>query len=158
MTDDRTMVRRAAVVAICEPAARSTVARVVDEAVRAASIFGLTRERADAYADGILSTLPLAFEGMAMADGPERTARTRQLAAAVRAVSDSHHIPSLVERGLVSIALRIAREVVRRGAERQGFTPDELEREFVAFAHELEDALYREDEPRPDKPADNKTG
>ena len=147
MSDDRTMVRRAAVVAICEPAARSTVARVVDEAVKAATIFGLTRERADAYADGILSTLPLAFEAMAMADGPERSARIRQLGAAVRAVSSSHHIPSLVERGLVSIALRIAREVVRRGAERQGFTPDELEREFVAFAHELEDALYRDDEP-----------
>lgn len=143
MSDDRTRARRAAVVAICEPAARSTIARVVDEAVKAATIFGLTRERADTYADGILSTLPLAFEAMAMVDGPERSARIRQLAAAVRAVSDSHHVPNLVERGLVAIALRIAREVVRRGAERQGFTPDELEREFVAFADQLEDQLYR---------------
>jgi hypothetical protein len=143
MSDDRTMVRRAAVVAICEPAARSTVARVVDEAVKAAAIFGLTRERADAYADGILSTLPLAFESMAMPDGPDRSARIGQLAAAVRSVSDSHHVPSHVERGLVAIALRIAREVVRRGAERQGFTPDELEGEFVAFADLLEDQLYR---------------
>ena len=143
MSDDRTLVRRAAVVAICEPAARSSIARVVDEAVKAAAIFGLTRERADGYADGILSTLPLAFEALAMADGLERSARIRQLAAAVRAVSDSHHVPSLVERGLVAIALRIAREVVRRGADRQGFTPDELEREFVAFADLLEDQLYR---------------
>jgi len=145
MTDDRTRVRRAAIVAICEPAARSTIARVVDEAVKAATIFGLTRERADAYADGILSTLPLAFEGLAMEDGPERSVRIRDLAAAVRAVSDSHHIPNLVERGLVAIALRIAREVVLRGAERQGFTPDELEAEFVAFAGRLEDQLYRPD-------------
>jgi|GEM_PF-3721577 len=145
MTDDRTRARRAAVVAICEPAARSTIARVVDEAVKAATIFGLTRERADAYADGILSTLPLAFEAMAMEDGPERTGRIRELASAVRAVSDSHHIPNLVERGLVAIALRIAREVVRRGAERQGFTPDELEAEFIAFADRLEDQLYRPD-------------
>ena len=145
MTDDRTRVRRAAVIAICEPAARSTIARVVDEAVKAATIFGLTRERADAYADGILSTLPLAFEAMAMEDGPERSVRIRDLAAAVRGVSDSHHIPNLVERGLVAIALRIAREVVRRGADRQGFTPDELEREFVAFAHQLENQLYRRD-------------
>ena len=143
MSDDRSLARRAAVVAICEPAARSTVARVVDEAVKAAAIFGLTRERADAYADGILSTLPLAFEAMALQDGPERTGRIRELSSAVRAVSDSHHIPNLVERGLVAIALRIAREVVRRGAERQGFTPDELEREFVAFADQLEDELYR---------------
>jgi hypothetical protein len=146
MTDDRTMVRRAAVIAICEPAARSTVARVVDEAVKAAAIFGLTRERADGYAEGILSTLPLAFEAMAMPDGPERTARIGELAGSVRTVSTSHHVPNLVERGLVSIALRIAREVVRRGAERQGFTPDELEGEFMAFARQLEDALYRADE------------
>jgi hypothetical protein len=145
MSDDRTLVRRAAVVAICEPAARSTIARVVDEAVKAAAIFGLTRERADGYADGILSTLPLAFEAIAMGDGTDRSARIRELATAVRAVSDSHHIPNLVERGLVAIALRIAREVVRRGAERQGFTPDELEREFVAFAGQLEDRLYRPD-------------
>lgn len=143
MSDDRTLVRRAAVVAICEPAARSTIARVVDEAVKAAAIFGLTRERADAYADGILSTLPLTFEAMAMQDGPERARRTRELTAAVRAVSDAHHIPNLVERGLVAIALRIAREVVRRGAERRGFTPDELEAEFVAFAGQLETQLYR---------------
>lgn len=143
MSDDRTRTRRAAVVAICEPAARSTVARVVDEAVRAAAIFGLTRERAEAYADGILSTLPLAFEAIALEDGSERSQRIRDLAGAVRAVSDSHHIPSLVERGLVAIAVRVAREIVRRGAERQGFTPDELEQEFVAFADQLGDQLYR---------------
>jgi hypothetical protein len=145
MSDDRTLVRRTAVVAICEPAARSTIARVVDEAVKAAAIFGLTRERADGYADRILSTLPLAFEAIAMADGTDRSERIRELATAVRAVSDSHHIPNLVERGLVAIALRIAREVVRRGAERQGFTPDELEREFVAFTDQLNDRLYRTD-------------
>jgi hypothetical protein len=143
MADDRTQARRAAVVAICEAAARSTVARVVDEAVKAANVVGLTRDRADDYADGVLSTLPLAFEAMAMGDGLERSARIRELATAVRAVSDSHRIPNLVERGLVAIALRIAREVVRRGAERQGFTPDELEREFMAFADQLEDVLFR---------------
>ena len=146
MTVDRTLARRAAVVAICEPAARAATDRIVEEAVRAASIFGMTRERADAYAGGINATLPQAFEAMAMSDGAEREARTRDLAASVRAVSDSHHIPSLVERGLVAIAVRIGREVVRRGAERRGFTPEELEQEFVAFADQLEDQLYRRDE------------
>ena len=144
MTDDRTLARRAAIVAIFEPAARSVTERIVDEAVRAASIFGLTRERADAYAAGINATMPQAFEAMTMPDGPERSSRISGLAASVRKVSDSHHIPNLVERGLVAIGVRIGREVVRRGAERRGFAPEELEQEFAAFAAELEDALNRQ--------------
>jgi hypothetical protein len=143
--DDSVLARRAALVAICEPAAHTVIDRVVDEAVRAATIFGLTRERASAYADGIYATLPPAFEAMALADGPDRTARIRTLAIAVRAVSESHHIPKLVERGLVAIAVRIAREVVRRGAPAQGFTADEMERELVSFTDRLEDQLFRDD-------------
>ena len=64
------------------------------------------------------------------------------LAAMVRGVSEQNHIPRIVERGLVAIAVRIAREVVRRGAAGRGFTPDELEREFVMFADLLEDRLF----------------
>lgn len=142
---DPTLARRAAVVAICEPAARAAIDRVVDEAVRAASIFGLTREKAAAYAEGIHATLPRAYDAMKLSDGPERTARIAELARSVRAVSDSHHIPRIVERGLVAIAIRIGREVVRRGALAQSFPPDELEREFVAFAGKLEDRLNRAD-------------
>jgi hypothetical protein len=146
-SNDAVPARRAAVVAICEPAAHTVVDRVVDEAVRAANIFGLTRERATGYADGIYTTLPPAFEAMRMPDGPERDARIRELANTVRAVSETHHIPRLVERGLVAIAIRVAREVVRRGAPDQGFTADELEREFVSFTDQLEDRLFREELP-----------
>ena len=60
-----------------------------------------------------------------------------------RSVSDGHHIPRIVERGLVVIAVRIAREVIRRRAAEHGFTPDELEKEFVSFADQLEDRLSR---------------
>ena len=127
--------------AICEPAARSVVMRVVDEAVRAATIFGLTREKASAYAEGILGTLPPAYDAMRLPDGPSRDAAIDALAESVRAVSNSHHVPRLVERGLTAIAIRIAREVVRRGAPAQGFTADELEREFVSFASQLETRL-----------------
>jgi len=139
--DELVLARRAAVVAICEPAARSVVARVTDEAVRAANIFGLTRDRASAYAEGVLATLPTAFDAMRLADGPERDAGIDALATKVRGVSESHHVPGLVERGLTKIAVAIAREVVRRGAPAQNFTPDELEREFVAFADQLEARL-----------------
>jgi hypothetical protein len=118
------------------------IERVVNEAVAAASIFGLTRERADRYAAGIQSTLPPAFEAMQLPDGPERSARIDALATSVRGVSDSHHVPRIVERGLTSIALRIAREVIRRRAPERGFTPEELEAEFVAFADQLEARLH----------------
>jgi hypothetical protein len=117
------------------------IERVVNEAVAAASIFGLTRERADRYAAGIQSTLPPAFEAMQLPDGPERSARIDALATSVRGVSDDHHVPRIVERGLTSIAVRIAREVIRRRAVERGFTPEELEAEFIAFADRLEDRL-----------------
>ena len=140
--NDLIIARRAALVAICEPAARGVITRVVDEAVRAASIFGLTRERGTAYAEGVLTTLPPAFDAMRLPDGADRNARIDALAASIHAVSDAHHVPRLVERGLTKIAVRIAREVVRRGAPAQDFTPDELEDEFVLFADALEERLF----------------
>jgi hypothetical protein len=117
------------------------IERVVNEAVAAASIFGLTRERADRYAAAIRSTLPPAFEAMQLPDGPERSTRLDAVATSVRGVSDSHHVPRIVERGLTAIALRVAREVIRRRAVERGFTPAELEAEFIAFADQLEDRL-----------------
>lgn len=136
------LARRAALVEICERAATSVIDRVVSEASRAANTFGLSRDGAARYAEGIRETLPLAFAAMALPDGSERDAQIARLAAMVRGVSEHSHIPRLVERGLVAIAVRIAREVVRRGAAERGFTPDELEREFVAFADSLEDRLF----------------
>ena len=102
----------------------------------------MTRERADRYAESIRATLPPAFEAMALPDGPQRSAAIDRLATQVRAVSDAHHVPRIVERGLTAIAVRIAREVVRRGAAERGFTAAELEAEFVAFADQLEDRLF----------------
>ena len=141
-SDDGALARRAAVVAICEPAARSVITRIVDEAVNAAAIFGLTRERGTAYAERVLATLPPAFDAMRLPDGPERDTAIDDLALSVHGVSDSHHVPRLVERGLTKIAVRIAREVVRRGAAAQSFTADELEDEFVLFADALEARLF----------------
>ena len=45
MALDPIAARREALVVICESAARSVIDRVVDEAVSAAKIFGLTREK-----------------------------------------------------------------------------------------------------------------
>ncbi len=104
--------------------------------------FGLTRDRASGYAEGIERTLPTALAAMRAPDGPDRTAGIAALAAEVRAVSVAHSIPRIIERGLVVIAVRIAREVVRRGAVEHGFAPDELEREFTAFSDQLEERLF----------------
>ena len=115
---------------------------MTSEAVAAGSAFGVTRERADRYAESIQATLPLAFETMALPDGSERTAGIDALARLAHGVSEGHNIRRIVERGLTAIAVRIVREIVRRGATERGFTPDELEAEFSAFADQLEGRLF----------------
>ncbi len=142
MANDRVLARRAAVAAICDVAARSVIERVVNEAVAAANVFGLTRERANAYADGIGSTLPETLVTMQLPDSPERAAGIDRLARAVRTVSESHHIPRIVERGLTAIAVRTTREIIRRRAQEHGFTAEELDAEFLAFTDQIEERLF----------------
>ena len=142
--EDAVLARRKAVVAICERAANTVIDRVVSEASRAADMLGLDAASASRYGEGIRSTMPQFFEAMAMPDGPDREARILALAGQVRAISDQNHIPRIVERGLTAIALRLAREIIRRRAEEQGFTPDELDREFATFAGKLETRLFGE--------------
>ena len=151
MTDaDPLLARRAAVVEICRDAANGVIDRVVSEASRALHTIGLGRDAAVRYGEGIRGTMPLVFDAMALPDGSERDAKIATLAAQVHGISEHNHIPRLVERGLVAIAVRLAREVVRRRAQSHGFTPEELEREFVAFADQLEDRLF-EDRPGGDR-------
>jgi len=139
---DPVLRRRAAVVAIYQRAAAATVDRVAHEATSAASALGLTADRVAGYGDRIRAILPLAFDAMSSPDGPERSAKTDELARGIRGISDQHNIPRLVERGLVALAVRVGREVVRRGAQDQGFTPDELDAEYTAFARLLEGRLF----------------
>ena len=139
---DPTVRRRAAVVAIYQRAAAATVDRVTDEATSAASAFGLTSDRVAGYGERIRAILPQAFDAMSSPDGPERAAKVDELARGIRGISDQHNVPRLVERGLVALGVRIGREVVRRGAQEQGFTPDELDAEYTAFARLLEGRLF----------------
>jgi len=139
---DPILLRRAAVVAIYRRAAGGTVDRIAREAASAASTFGLTPDRVVGYGERIRAILPLGFDAMASPDGPERTAKIDELARSVRGISDQHNVPRLVERGLVALAVRIGREVVRRGAQEQGFTPDELDSECTTFMRLLEGRLF----------------
>ena len=143
MTDaDPVVARRRAVARICDDAATSVIDRVVSEANAAANVFGLSPERATRYGEQIKSTLPTAFDAMCMADGPERDARIAEVARLVRSVTDANHIPRIVERGLVAIAYRVTREIVRRRASQTPFGPDELEQEFVDFGARLDARLF----------------
>lgn len=142
--EDAVLARRKALVVICERAANGVIDRVVSEASRAADMFGLSADGASKYGEGIRSTMPPFFEAVAMPDGPEREARILALAGQVRAISEQNHIPRIVERGLTSIAVRTAREIIRRRAVEQGFTADDLDREFTAFANKLETRLFGE--------------
>ena len=143
LADDPLLARRRATADICVGASSTVVDRVVSEATRAANLLGFGRDAAKRYGDGIRETLPLAFETMALPDGSEREAGLARLAVMVRGVSEQNRIPQIVERGLVAIAFRVAREIVRRGAPDKGFTPDELEKEFVAFADQLETLVFK---------------
>jgi len=140
---DPVLARRAATADICLSASSTVVERVVSEAARAANLLGFGREAATRYGEGIRETLPFAFQTMALPDGSEREAGLARLAAMTRGVSEQNRIPQIVERGLVAIAFRVARELVRRGAPAKGFTPDELEHEFMAFADQLEGLLFK---------------
>lgn len=72
---------------------------------------------------------------------PCQASKLDGVAASIRAVSDAHYVPRLVERGLMVVAFRFANEVVRRRAEARGFTPDELDGELSWLQQELEQRL-----------------
>jgi hypothetical protein len=140
---DPALARRQAAAEICLSVSSTVVERVVTEATRAANLLGFGRDAAKRYGDGIRETLPFAFKIMALPDGSEREAGLARLAAMIRGVSEQNRIPQIVERGLVAIAFRVARELVRHNAPEKGFTPDELEQEFIAFADRLEGLLFK---------------
>lgn len=137
-----TAARRAALADICNAAADSVIGRVVEEAGKAMNLMGFGGDAARRYGDAILGTLGLATDAIRETDEKARARKIGGLAAAVRAVSDEHHVPRIIERGLTSIAIRLARQAVRRGAANTPYGPDELEREFVAFSEPLEEALF----------------
>jgi hypothetical protein len=74
-------------------------------------------------------------------DAVERERKIGELAANVRAVSVAHHVPRIIERGLVSIAFGVARGPVLDRAARSGLARDELDQELRVFREALEAKL-----------------
>jgi hypothetical protein len=137
--------RRRALATIFDGVATQMVERVVAEAVRASNFFGLTGNVAERYGRSIRATLPSALDALVEANPVERDRKMEVLVASVRGVSVEHHVPAIIERGLVSIAFGFARRLISQHSGPSGFTPDELDAEFIAFRNEFEKKLFRSD-------------
>jgi hypothetical protein len=74
-------------------------------------------------------------------DVAQREQKMAELAASVRAVSVAHHVPRIIERGLMSIAFGVARGPIVDRAVRSGFARDELDQELRVFREALEAKL-----------------
>jgi hypothetical protein len=140
MHDPDTMRRRMALASVFEETANSIVDRIAGEGARAGG-FTLAQDFMRRYTDGIRSTIPGALDAVREPDPAAQAPKLDAVAASIRAVSDAHHLPRLVERGLLVVAFRFADEVVRRGASGRGFTPDELGGEVSWLQGELERRL-----------------
>jgi hypothetical protein len=134
--------RRAALAAIFNDVAAEMVERVVAEAVRASTFFGLTGDLAERYGRSIRATLPSALDALVETDRSDRDRKLESVVARVRVVSAQHHVPAIIERGLVSIAFGFARQLIGRRAARSGFSADELDAELTAFQTEFENKLF----------------
>lgn len=118
------------------------VDRVVAEAVRASSFFGLAGGTAERYGNTIKTTLPAALDTLKEPVAAERDRKMGELVAKVRSISSEHRIPRMIERGLVRIAFGSVRRLVREDADESGFWAEELDAEFVAFRNEFESKLF----------------
>lgn len=134
------MTPREAIASIWTEVAATVVEQVASEGATASS--GLTGAIARAYGDDIQSTFPIGVEAMSLEDGPERSAKLDALASAIRAVSERHHVPRLVERGLVAVAFGVTGALIRRRGPSRGFTPEALDVEIGRFRDELESRLF----------------
>jgi hypothetical protein len=139
---DQSARRRAALATIFDGVATQMIERVVAEAVRASNFFGLTGDVAERYGRSIRATLPSALNALVEPDPVERDQKMEVVVASVRRVSEEHHVPAIIERGLVSIAFGFARRLISQQAGRSGFTADELDEEFIAFRNEFERKLF----------------
>jgi hypothetical protein len=130
-----------ALAAIFEETADSIVDRVAGEAARASGLTSLAAEFVGRYTLAVRGVLPAALEAVREPDPALQASKLDGVAASIRAISEAHHVPRLIERGLMVVAFRIVGEVVRRNASTHGFTPEHLDEELKVFQEELEQRL-----------------
>ena len=128
--------RRTALAAVIHDRMTELLDQLIPEAVRASGL----GERLNGYRQGADESMRIGLAALA-ADDEEREALLDRLAANMEVSTRDHHIPAIVERGLVSIGLRWALTQVREHAPEQGFAPAELEQEYLIFRGAFEEKL-----------------
>jgi len=136
----RTAQRRAALVSILGPRAESILERIVADAVRATDFVGLGRTVAQRYSTVSRACLPVCLAALG-ADEPERTRLFEVNAKVVKDLVEVG-VPKFVQRSLVALGFRVANGMVRDGARRYGFEPDELEDELRVFQRAFEARMF----------------
>jgi hypothetical protein len=143
MDDEIRTRRRIALAHLFEQVATEMVDRVVSEAVRASTFFGLRGSAVSRYGERIQALLPSALDVLTEPTETARDQKMDELVANVRMVSDEHHVPRIIERGLVSIGFGVAGHLVRDKAASTGFSADELDEELDAYRMAFEEKLFR---------------
>jgi len=72
-----------------------------------------------------------------------RDQKLDDLVSSVRKISEEHHVPRIIERGLVSIAFGAASHLVRERAASTDFTADDLDEELNGYRKAFEERLFR---------------
>jgi len=72
-----------------------------------------------------------------------RDQKLDDLVSSVRKISEEHHVPRIIERGLVSIAFGAARHLVRERAASTDFAADDLDEELNGYRRAFEERLFR---------------
>src|SRR5437899_3211298 len=127
--DEAATKRRIALAKLFDQVAMEMVDRVVLEAVRASTFFGLRGSAARRYGERIRALLPAALDVLTEPTAAARDHKLDDLVSSVRKISEEHHVPRIIERGLVSIAFGAARHLVRERAASTDFTADDLEQQ-----------------------------
>ena len=109
--------------------------QLIPEAVRAS---GLDQDIVDGYRSGSDESMRIGLQALE-ADDEERDALLDHLIARIQITTREHHVPAIVERGLVSVGLRWALTQVRERAPEYGFASAELEEEYKEFRDAFEE-------------------
>ena len=143
MDDEAATKRRIALAKLFDQVAMEMVDRVVLEAVRASTFFGLRGSAARRYGERIRALLPAALDVLTEPTAAARDHKLDDLVSSVRKISEEHHVPRIIERGLVSIAFGAARHLVRERAASTDFAADDLDEELNGYRRAFEERLFR---------------
>ena len=141
--DEAATKRRIALAKLFDQVAMEMVDRVVSEAVRASTFFGLRGSAARRYGERIRALLPAALDVLTEPTAAARDHKLDDLVSSVRKISEEHHVPRIIERGLVSIAFGAARHLVRERAASTDFAADDLDEELNGYRRAFEERLFR---------------